>query len=145
MTAIRRSDGVERQDPVIDDEDHRSSSQLETDLRLVGGQLGQLHLRRFVVVRAFEQAQPELHPKDPADCLVEELHVHQPGVEGGPERAGIGGQPRELEVHTGLEGHRRHDCRVVGQVVGGLEHLDARVIGNDDAVEPPEVAQDRPQ
>ena len=95
-------------------------------------------------VRALEQAQPELHPQDAVDGRVEHRLVDAPGLEGGPERAGVGRRSRQLEVDAGLERQRRHDRRVVGQPVGGLEHLDADVVGGDDAVEPPAVAQDRP-
>ena len=135
--------GGQRQDAVVGDEHDRPAGELEADPRLVVGQLGELGLGRLVAIGTVEQAQAELDAKDPADGLVEKAFADAPGLESRPKRGGVGRRPRELEVHARLERHGRHGHRIVGQVVGGLEHLDPGVIGGDDAVEPPALAQDR--
>ena len=80
-----------------------------------------------------------------ADRRVEQRLVHAPVVEAVRQRRAEGDGPRQLGVDAGGEGQARRLAEVGRQPVGRRDHLDAHVVGGDDPVEAPLVAQDRRQ
>ena len=61
------------------------------------------------------------------------------------QRLAVDGRLRQLAVDARPEAEPGGDGQVGGQPVLGREHLDRGVVGDDDAVEPPLVAEDRGQ
>ena len=135
--------GTEWQDPVVLDEHERPFSQragrlcLLDDERLDGGR------PRDVEVRRLEQPEPELHPEDRDDRPVDQGLVDAAVLEGGQQRRAEAVGPRQFEVHARPEREDRRGGRLGRHPVVRGQHRDARVVGGDDAVEAPFVAQDR--
>ena len=92
---------------------------------------------------SLEQAEPELHPQHPADRSVEQLLGDQSTLERGPgaaRRTRTGAAARGPRLPRAPSPPPPPGRRSAG---GPSEHLDAGVVGDDDALEAPAVAQDR--
>ena len=89
--------------------------------------------------------EPELEPQDALDREVDDAAVDPPVRDRRAERLAEPGGRRQLAVEPGPDGHRRGRAQVGGQAMLADQHLDRRVVGGDDAVEAPLVAQDRRQ
>ena len=134
--------GRERQDPVVLDQDQRPLGERAGGARLVGGERLEERLVRDRDVRLVEQPEAELHAEHALDVRVER-RVADPAVrEGGLERRAEDDRPRKLGVDARHEREPGGLGEVVGQLVGGGDHLDADVVRRHDAVEAPLVAED---
>ena len=135
----------ERQDPVVLHEDDRSPRERLGDPRLVCGKVG--HGGRFGQRDhgLLEESQSELHTKRPLHREVEERSVDPPVSQRLQQRLAVGDRARQLGVDARPQAQRGGRAQVTGQLVLRGEHLDPGVVGGDDAVEAPLVAQDRGQ
>ena len=78
------------------------------------------------------------------DGLVQKL-VDQPGLEGPGQRLAVGDGRGRSRSTPAVSASRAASARSSRQLVGVDEHLDADVVGGDDAVEAPFVTQDLAQ
>jgi hypothetical protein len=90
-----------------------------------------------------EQSQLELDAQDAPDGFVERLRGHQPPTHGVDQRFAVAVARRELDVDAGVE--CRHGCilDVHGEAVVVRELSNGEVVGDDVAIEPPLISEDR--
>ncbi len=136
MTAILRL-GCQRQDAVVVEDGHRLLRHLARERDRFGSLQRQLAV---VGIGLLEQAHAEFLAQAPAHRRVDGFDVDQPAVERLRQvgRAIVAGQ---FDVEPGIEGERRGLGPVGGDAVVGVQQGDADVVGHDDAVEAPFVAQ----
>ncbi len=135
----------ERQHAVVLQQHERLLRERPRRLRFLRGERLEHLVGGDLDIRPVEQAEPELHPEHAADRGVEQRLVHAPVGEAVRQRAPEGDGARQLGVDAGGEGQACGLAEARRQPVGRRDHLDPHVVGGDDPVEPPLVAQDRRQ
>ena len=129
--------GIERQDAVVLEHDDPLARHLAGQRD--GGRRLQLD-RALVRVRPLEDAQADLLGDDAPHDRVDRLDRDEAALDRLAEVGGavVGGQ---LDVEAGAERERRRLGAVRGEVVVLVEQADADVVGDDQPVEAPLVAE----
>ena len=133
----------ERQDPVVLDQDQRALGERAGGARLVGGERRRGSPRPGSATYGWSNSPRRNFMRSTrATSASSAASSTRPSARAASSGAPNADGPRQLGVDARHEREPRRLGEVVGQPVGGGDHLDADVVRRDDAVEAPLVAED---